>query len=523
MALSLFVTIPSGENKVLSARQNIVAAMHGPGWANQGNAMPTLKHVDKVVAPLPMHHTFIGIAGIEEFRPSKWCNPFTVLDPGNATDMYSRFLRCRCDLQSFLSPLLNRTLVCNCLCPGNCHGSILIDLCSEFCSSSTSSWSSTMQDVDSNSCTDSEDANRMQRMELDSSDFQCVRTEHASSSSARDSNEIFYNDWPKVGLASETCLSTLSSRSVDNPPEWRQLIDVVRDIKQRAFWEICSGAAVLTAAFAQEGWAIAPPLDICYNQAVDLLNPAFIAVVIGLILEGSFLLVHLGPPCSSFSIAVNRFPSYRMRDALHPAGLPNLPRHRQEKVDLGNALAECAARLAKAQTAAKGYWQLEQPDSSIMWKLPCIVSLNKDAWHAVRDVCVDGAPWRTPTAIASNHASISQLEAKCKGGHCHIQLAGKAPCGTNWTALASPYRPAFANARVDVWSSVKKDADNDIQKSTAWRTGQPTFDVSQTWDQALELLQFTPSGKRTRETVAARIAAGLQPRGLALPQMLPDF
>ncbi len=31
-----------------------------------------------------------------------------------------------------------------------------------------------------------------------------------------------------------------------------------------------------------------------------------------------------------------------------------------------------------------------------------------------------------------------------------------------------------------------------------------------------------PSGKRTKETISTRIAAGTQPRGSALPQLLPD-
>ena len=86
-----------------------------------------------------------------------------------------------------------------------------------------------------------------------------------------------------------------------------------------------------------------------------MLNPFFMAVVIGILLEGRVLLLHMGPPCSSFSMAVNRFVTYAMRSYEYPLGLPGLLPYQQEKVDLGNAFADCCERLAAAQEAAKGY------------------------------------------------------------------------------------------------------------------------------------------------------------------------
>ena len=32
----------------------------------------------------------------------------------------------------------------------------------------------------------------------------------------------------------------------------------------------------------------------------------------------------------------------------------------------------------------------------------------------------------------------------CDGRHTHISLKGNAPCGKSWTAIASPYWPAFS-------------------------------------------------------------------------------
>ena len=66
-------------------------------------------------------------------------------------------------------------------------------------------------------------------------------------------------------------------------------------------------------------------------------------------------------------MAVNRFVSYAMRSAKEPGGFSDLPPHREEKVRLGNALAQVAVRLAEAQEKAGNYWMLEQPATSLMW------------------------------------------------------------------------------------------------------------------------------------------------------------
>ena len=65
-------------------------------------------------------------------------------------------------------------------------------------------------------------------------------------------------------------------------------------------------------------------------------------------------------------MAVNRFPTYAMRDSSYPEGFPDLPPHRQVKVDLGNGLAVVTVHLGHAQEDADGRWMFEQPWTSIM-------------------------------------------------------------------------------------------------------------------------------------------------------------
>ena len=102
-------------------------------------------------------------------------------------------------------------------------------------------------------------------------------------------------------------------------------------------------------------------------------------------------------------MAVNRFKSYAMRSASFPAGFEELPPHREEKVRLGNALAEVSCRLAEAQSKAGNYWTLEQPATSLMWLYEPIAKLlsNDDVSVVTTDVCMSAVPWRKPTSIAA--------------------------------------------------------------------------------------------------------------------------
>ena len=91
------------------------------------------------------------------------------------------------------------------------------------------------------------------------------------------------------------------------PKAWSLLVACVCAAQVLFFWEIFSGIAGLTEAFQGQGWHCAPPLDIMFDEAYNLMDPGFVCVVPGLVLDRRFKLIHLGPPCSSFSMAVNRF------------------------------------------------------------------------------------------------------------------------------------------------------------------------------------------------------------------------
>ena len=139
-----------------------------------------------------------------------------------------------------------------------------------------------------------------------------------------------------------------------------------------------------------------------------------------------------------------------MRSADQPQGFDDLSPHREEKVRLGNALAEVFVRFAEAQEKAGNYWMLEQPATSLMWLFAPIAKwiAKVTTWLVCIDVCMFGAPWRKPTTLAANFSELLSIHRRCNGCHEHISLQGNAPCGRSWTAVASPYWPEFAKAWV---------------------------------------------------------------------------
>ena len=100
----------------------------------------------------------------------------------------------------------------------------------------------------------------------------------------------------------------------------------------KAFWELFSGSARATTGFREAGWSCGQPIDVADDETFNLLDPCFLALVISLIWEGLIALLWLGPPCSSFSMVVNRFRKHAMRSAQFPGGFPWLNGERNVKL-----------------------------------------------------------------------------------------------------------------------------------------------------------------------------------------------
>ena len=76
------------------------------------------------------------------------------------------------------------------------------------------------------------------------------------------------------------------------------------DDTRRNAWEIFAGESGLSQALAASGsWNVLRPVDVIFGAAHDVLGAAHGVIVA--VLGGRWLdLLHLGPPCSSFSCGV---------------------------------------------------------------------------------------------------------------------------------------------------------------------------------------------------------------------------
>ena len=130
-------------------------------------------------------------------------------------------------------------------------------------------------------------------------------------------------------------------------------------------------------------------------------------------------------------------------------------------------------------------------------------------------------PWKKPTGIAANFKRIEELSRKCCCTRPHTILRGQGPGGKAWTAIASPYWPAFAAEWARVCASARACLAEFLPvASHLFGFGVSPADVSV--DQLLIDGNFIPSSGTSVFTSAIRVAAGLQPPGRRLPTLLPE-
>ena len=209
--------------------------------------------------------------------------------------------------------------------------------------------------------------------------------------------------------------------------------------------------AVRLAGFNTREWEILKGPD------GDLTRPAVLQSVKFDIDKRRLVAAMLAPPCSSFSVARDRTRVIRNRD--YPWGIPDLPEHEQNKIDVGNRCVFAALKIIKWLDAHGLPWILENPHSSKMWYLPPLIDLmNAGHTHVkVVDFCMYGTSWRKRTRLLCGNVDTVDLGRLCrrccgKDGFCsrtnrrHVQLTGSHRSGIPMTLLAQPYPHQLCHA-----------------------------------------------------------------------------
>ena len=309
--LALWLTLPSGLGPIHCVRSTLIIHLGQSPCQEFPSSSLSITPISSIDMPIPVSSVYVG-AGNESknLRPSPWLNPFTpFFDNDTSNLLYRKYASLRPDRVNWLQPLSSAVcLLCDCLDACTCHAQVLVsELQPPACESNFP-------------CSDLSNPliprNWYPKEENEIDDPLCEEIEL----SLQEDEDVPFDN------SNETLRGFGISPGYSG--KFDKLIASVRNARCRVFWEIFSGCAILTQCFRVRGWECGTPVDIADNPDFNVLNPVFFAVLIGLILEGRVALLHVGPPCSSLSWAVNRWPRYAMRSVYRPEGVRDSPSHR---------------------------------------------------------------------------------------------------------------------------------------------------------------------------------------------------
>ena len=243
------------------------------------------------------------------------------------------------------------------------------------------------------------------------------------------------------------------------------------------FVELFAGEAGLTQAVQVRGGMILPPIELLVNsfvkRSVDVCDVDVICHLHKLVEAGSILAVHMGTPCSSFSLArKDDGGPPPLRDPANIMGKSGLSPQDQEKVDQGNMFAEISAVLAQLCHRHGVPWSIENPAGSYLWQVPAMISLSQleGVQRFELDMCRFGSPHMKPTALLSSQ-DLSTLALRCDKSvrpHQHEPLVGKIKRDGKWiykTRLAQVYPLELCNK----WAEAILASNDPLQLTFLWK------------------------------------------------------
>ena len=188
---------------------------------------------------------------------------------------------------------------------------------------------------------------------------------------------------------------------------------VTKDLGHALFCEFFAGNGVLTNGVKKEGVPTAVPEDLVMG-GLDFLDYDTVGLVkerlANRAADGTKLMVHFAPPCSTFSRARDRSWKTRLRSTARPQGL--LGRGAQTRE--ANLIATRTKELIEYCVAdLKCAVSLENPQSSYLWAFLDFGSIP-EYQDAVFSPCMLGGQFRKPTRVRCWGWFPSSLDAPCK-------------------------------------------------------------------------------------------------------------
>ena len=242
----------------------------------------------------------------------------------------------------------------------------------------------------------------------------------------------------------------------------RECIAHLANAPAKFFLEVFSGKAGITLSVWSRGILVMPPIDILMEGFVsfstDILDPQVQQCLFSWLRSGQVLGVHLGTPCTTYSIARKWDGGPPpLRDEHNLRGFPWLTASQRKAVDQGTTFMELSVHIARLVVEAGGFFTIENPHSSRIWLTPELQELH--AWsgavEVVMDMCCYGSDHLKPTRFLCSHPCFEALGKRCQGGHEHIPLQGMVwdVEKEDWvyvTKAAQVYPPPLCEAYADI-------------------------------------------------------------------------
>ena len=101
-------------------------------------------------------------------------------------------------------------------------------------------------------------------------------------------------------------------------------------------------------------------------------------------------------------------------------GLPSLQGSNLDKVVAANKIYVGLANFLDLLCSLQIPWTVENPESSLLWQLPCFAHLVRAYPRVCFDMCCYGGARLTHRSLLTSCPAIDHLRQRCPGGHTHL-------------------------------------------------------------------------------------------------------
>ena len=171
----------------------------------------------------------------------------------------------------------------------------------------------------------------------------------------------------------------------------------IRACQGKFFIELFAGTARLSKALSSCGVS-SLPIDVRFGVSHDVSQPSVRKWICDLLRSGCCIGLWIAIPCTTLSRARdrNRLTRVRGNEGRDLFGLPDLTPEQRSLVTSANRIINFCVALCRLANSLSIPWYIENPRTSKLWLLPCIVALETPRTTCILDVdfCQYGTPGR---------------------------------------------------------------------------------------------------------------------------------